>query len=181
MSKMPPQPEAMKRTGRAGIEAFHQEEVLFRRVPTSIWPSADAPIPLDAIILPDISMARSSLGHPEWLRLDLHANIFRKNWGVIGVLVRHIPITYQLDGGPLFSYRVQHAPLENDYPHSEVQAFDGERHLDTRESVPEDLHLEWRANLLEAFNTYIRPSEQWAIRNAPPKSYVPEPHPDRKD
>ncbi|QEG26465.1 hypothetical protein GobsT_12040 [Gemmata obscuriglobus] len=111
----------------------------------------------------------------------MHANIPRKNWGVIGVRVRLVPPMCQPDGGPLFTYRVVHVPLDYDYPHSEVRAFDGERHLDSKESVlPEDLHLEWRATLLEACEVMIRPNEQCSIRNDPPKSHEPEPHPDLK-
>lgn len=182
MSKMPPQPEAMKRSGRPAIETFDDQEYLYRRVPTAIWPSADVPLTVDAVKLPDISMARSALGHPEWLRLDTHAGIFRKNWGVIGLQCVRIRPAFQPADGPPFTYRIVHVPLDDDYPHSEVQAFEGEKHLNTKESVlPEELHLEWRATLLEVHEVMIRPHEQLSIRSAPPTSHVPEPHPDRKD
>lgn len=181
MSKMPPQPEAMKRGSRPVIEAFHDDEYLYRRVPTSIWASVDAPLTVDAVRLPDISMARSSLGHPEWLRLDMHSGIYRKNWGVIGMQCRKILPMFQPTGGPAFTYRIAHMPLDYDYPHSELQAFEGDKHLNTQESVlPEDLHLEWRASLLENYDVMIRPNEKCSIRDGAPQSHVPEKHPDLK-
>ncbi|MEZ6142330.1 MAG: hypothetical protein R3B84_17360 [Zavarzinella sp.] len=179
MSKMPKQPEAMKRSGRPIVADFHPEEYLYRRVPTRIWPAKDSILDIAAIELPDISTARSEFGHPEWLRLDyVNQRVFKK-WGIIGVQIKNIIPASCLDNGKVFTYRVSHVPLEVDYPHSEIQAFDGEQHLNTSEAVlPEELHLEWRANLLEVFETFIPPGEDWAIREEPPGSHVPETHPD---
>jgi hypothetical protein len=155
----PPPPAAMRRDGRPVVDTFHPDEYLFRRVPTSIW---DAPDPLptvDAIELPDISVGRSLLGHPEWVRFDTVNGKYFNKWGVGGVQIKNIPPAFQPEGCPLFTYRAFHDPLEGDYPHSEIRAFEGEIHLSTEESVPEDLHLEWRATLLGAIKVMIPPRE----------------------
>ena len=69
MSKRP------KAMGRADDETeyphFAADEVLYRRVPLVLWPSTDDDIELDAIELPDMSVARSRFGHPEWVRFDV--------------------------------------------------------------------------------------------------------------
>jgi hypothetical protein len=76
----------------------------------------------------------------------------------------------------LFTYRACHDPLEGDYPHSEVRAFDGDdQHLATKDSVPEELHLEWRIMLREASVALIPPRENRAIRQHCPVSHELEP------
>jgi hypothetical protein len=89
--------------------------------------------------------------------------------------------SFQPEGGPVFLYRIVHVPLENDYPHSEIQAFADDVHLNTDELLSEAQHLEWRANLLQACQTIIRPHEERSIRPDPPQSFHLEPHPDRKN
>jgi len=165
----------MCRNEREIDNTFHPEEYLFRRVPTKIWDTPDPMPEADAIELPDISVGRSRYGHPEWTRLDPENDRYFKSWGIIGVKVGLIPPSYQPEGGPAFAYTPSHQPLEQDYPHTEIQAFQGELQLSTKESVPEELHLEWRGLLLSQMEALLQPRERRDIRQQPPTSHVLEP------
>jgi len=59
-------------------------------VPLVLWPSADDPVEVDAVQLPDMSVGRSRFGHPEWVRFDVGNNVHFEDWGVIGFRVRSI-------------------------------------------------------------------------------------------
>ncbi len=60
---MSKRPRGMKRAERDGeYPHFAPEEYLFRRVPFVLWPSADDPLEVDAIELPDMFVGRSRMG-----------------------------------------------------------------------------------------------------------------------
>ena len=62
---MSKRPRGMKRDARDGeYPHFDAEEFLFRRVPLILWPSADDPVEVDAVELPDMSVGRSLSGIP---------------------------------------------------------------------------------------------------------------------
>jgi hypothetical protein len=137
-----------------------------------LWDDAAEPIDVNAVELPDISVGRSKFGHPEWLRID--NGKLREGWGVIGFQVRAIPPQRWLDGYPRFSFRSFHEPEDLNYPHSEVRAYDGEKHIGTLDDLPEETHLEWRELLLQETEIFLKPNEPAGIRRDPPASHKPE-------
>lgn len=52
------------------------------------------PIDVDAIELPDMSVGRSRLAHPEWLRLARGCH----DWGIVGFEVEGIPKERWING-----------------------------------------------------------------------------------
>src|SRR5262249_6547081 len=137
MSKIPPE---MRRNGRPIIPHFLKDEYLYRRVPLRICDDAASPLEVSAVELPDISVGRSKFGHPEWLRLDKDRNF--DGWGVIGVQVQDVPPERWLEGSFRFRFQPTHVPEEWNYPHAEIQAFQGEKHIQMLEELPEEVHLE---------------------------------------
>lgn len=154
---------------------FHQEEYLFRRVPTLIWEDPASDFDVDAVELPDLSVGRSKHGHAEWVRFDVINHRFYEDWGVVAVQVQDIPPMLWKDG-VAFAFRVQHSPLELDYPHSEICAFEGERHLQEPGAIPPGIDLEWRERLLRRLHKIIKPYQRVVVRERAPISHKLEPH-----
>jgi len=150
---------------------FHPEEFLFRRVPTWMWDHQGDELGVDAVQLPDISVGRSKHAHPEWVRFDVVNGTFFEDWGVVGVQVQDIPPEMWRDGVFRFTFRACHAPLERDYPHSEIRAFEDGVHVNASARMPEDIHLIWRERLLRRLRTIIKPHQKVVIRQTPPVSH----------
>jgi hypothetical protein len=167
----------MRANERPEVPHFHNDEHLFRRVPLFIWDDAADELGVEAIELPDISVGRSKFGHAEWVRFDVVNNKHYEEWAVIGVKVSEIPIAIWRDGYPKFWFKPCHVPLERDYPHSEIRAFDEiGKHVQIADLLPEDIHLEWRERLLRKMKTIIKPYEIVAVRQNPPISHLIEQH-----
>jgi hypothetical protein len=137
-----------------------------------VWDDASEPLEVNAVELPDLSVGRSKHGHPEWLRID--NGELRDGWGVIGVKVCDVPPERWLDGVFKFTFVTVHVPSDLNYPHSEVQAFQGDKHLNLLELLPELVHLEWREHLLREIEVFLKPHEPAIIRQDAPNSHVPE-------
>jgi hypothetical protein len=70
-----------------------------------------------------------------------------------------------------------HAPLEKDYPHSEIRAFDEDGiHVQVADLLPDDIHLEWREHMLRKIKPIIKPYQRVQVRQNPPVSHIVEPH-----
>ena len=140
---MPEIPDEMRRLDRPVIPRFDADEDLYRRIqPGSI---INGRLALDAIELPDMSVNRGSPGPPEWLLLteDRFAS-----WGIAKFKVRHIPTPLIHQGVSEFTFKPVHLPEKNNYPHSEVQAFEDDVHIDGKVRLLDmDLHLRWRRRL----------------------------------
>jgi hypothetical protein len=155
---------------------FHPDEYLFRRVPIALWDDPADRLEVDAVELPDISVGRSKYGHAEWVRFDVVNGRFYEDWGVVGVQVRHVPPKLWRDGFPKFVFRVRHDPDDRDYPHSEIRAFDNDKHVNMVDNLPEDIHLQWRERLLRVIQTIIKPYQRVKVREVGPVSHKLEPH-----
>jgi len=165
----------MKRSGREPNPLFPRDEYLFRRVPLDLWDDPGDPLEVNAIELPDMFVGRSRFGHPEWLRI--HEGTYFAVWAVIGFQVGDVPPEQWKDGYPQFTFNTIHTPEELNYPHSEVQAFDGGKHIDLLDALPDDVHLKWRELLLRRVTIFLRPHQGATIRQTAPATHHPEPIP----
>jgi hypothetical protein len=168
-------PLGMLQGDRPAVPHFHRDEILFRRVPPDFWvdDAKGVPVEEDAISLPDMSVGRSLLAHPEWLRLDKGC----EDWAVIGFAVHDIPQEQWLDGAR-FAIRPEHVPERRNYPHSEVRVYsEGSlTRIAYNQTFPLEVQLKWRSRLLRAIRVYLRYKQEAAIRIRPPDSYkVQEP------
>ena len=156
---------------------FHHDEYLFRRVPTWIWDDPAEELGLEAVELPDISVGRSKFGHAEWVRFDVIHNCHHEDWAVVGVMVERVPPAIWREGYPRLVFKTCHVPIERDYPHSEIQAFDDVgQHVNMIDLLPEEIHLEWREKLLREIETIIKPFQKVLVREDPPATHKLEPH-----
>lgn len=162
---MPDRPAAMRRSGRPRDQDFRPDEYLYRRVPLELWAEAGEEVDIDAIQLPDMSVIRGKYGHPEWARLESDECA---NWGVVGFHVGDIPERLLHLGVFVWSFGPRHVPLEDNYPHSEVWAFENGTHVNARSRLDSTLHLRWREMLLRKVRRFIRPYERVAIRESAP-------------
>ncbi len=165
----------MRTNGRHPDQHFHSEEYIFRRVPIGMWNHPGDHLEVDAVPLPDVSVGRSKYGHPEWVRFDVINGNFFPDWGVVGIQVADVPSELWREGVFHFTFKVCHAPIEMDFPHSEIRAFENQNHIDVVEKVPEDVHLAWRERLLRKMRTIIKPYQRVVVRQIPPKSHKLEP------
>jgi hypothetical protein len=154
---------------------FPHDEFLYRRVPDCFWDdAANPPFELDAVRMPDMSVARSKYAHPEWLRLE---SVDHSLWGVIGFEVGKVP-PEMFSNGVRFVFRVEHDPLPHNYPHTVVRAFrDGDsglRHVDSEKDLPADRYLLWREKLRRVSLVLLGQGERCEIRQRSPQSHHPE-------
>ena len=76
-----------------------------------------------------MSVNRSSLGPPQWVRLEEDRC---SDWAVVGFKVRDIPSDMLHLGVDMYTFNVRHIPLENNYPHSEVWCFKNNTHINAK-------------------------------------------------
>ena len=129
----------MRQFDRLPDPQFDPQERLFRRFrPEDMDGNSLA---VDAIELPDMSVNREKYGPPEWLLLD---EAF-ESWGVASFEVQDIPAEITHLGVIHFTYQVEHRPLRNNYPHSEVRAYKDCSHIDIKHKADLDPepHLRW--------------------------------------
>lgn len=169
-------PIAMRANGRPEDPHFHPEEFLFRRVPTALWDDPAGELGVDAVQLPDISVARSKYGHAEWARFDVLNNRLYEEWGIVAVQVQDIPPELWREGMFHFVFRVDHRPEDRNYPHAEIRAYENDLHLDQPGKIPEDVDLAWRERLLRKLKTIIKPHQKVCVRETAPVSHKLEPH-----
>lgn len=162
---MPDVPNSMLKNQRPRVQEFDANELLYRRVPLDLWEDPADDIEVDAVALPDMSVLRSRFAHPEWARLedDAHAE-----WGVIGFQVHNIPSDLLHLGVFKWTFGPRHVPLDENYPHSEVWAYENAQHINAKDRIDPDLHLRWRHRLLENIEKVLNPREVIAIRQEPP-------------
>jgi hypothetical protein len=151
---MPDIPEEMKKNGRPRIPEFDPDEYLYRRVMPQQWDEAE--IDIDAIELPDMSVNRSSLGPPQWVRLEEDRC---QHWAVVGFKVKDIPTDILHLGIDLYTFYAMHIPLELNYPHSEVRCNRNGVHINAKRNLDKALHQRWREKLLWKMKTFLRPYE----------------------
>ncbi|MCY3022907.1 MAG: hypothetical protein NTW87_28345 [Planctomycetota bacterium] len=109
-----PIPHEMKRNGRPPDPQFDPEERLFMRFAHLSGAHVDA----TEIRCPDQSVNRGKYSKQEWVLLPSW-----RDWGIACFQVRSVP-QHLLGGGTAQSYfMVEHVPLDDNYSHSEIQAF----------------------------------------------------------
>jgi hypothetical protein len=171
MAELPP---GMHQGEKHPLPHFDKDEYLYRRVPPILWDDEadDLPIDVDALEMPDMSVGRSRLAHPEWLRLASGCD----DWAVVGFRTEDIPPERWIDGIP-YAFRPEHVPLRHNYPHAEVRAYERATgvHMDGKAvMLPERVHLEWRERLLRKVRVFLTPGQPAKIRQHNPVSHVPE-------
>ncbi|MSQ97634.1 MAG: hypothetical protein EXR98_24220 [Gemmataceae bacterium] len=169
-------PVAMRANGRREDPNFHNEEYLFRRIPTTLWDDPAEELDVDAVQLPDISVERSKYAHAEWARFDVLNDRYYDVWGIVAVQVQDIPPELWREGVFHFVFRVNHCPDDRNYPHAEIRAYENEVHVDQPGKIPEDVDLAWRERLLRKLQTIIKPHQIVRIRETAPVSHKLEPH-----
>ena len=112
----------MLRRGRPPNNRFDPAELLFHRFNRDMISPAAHP---DGLVLqirvPDASVNRSEPdGKPEDVLLGRYPKY--KNWGILAFQVADVPTPYVHDAGGIH-HRVEHDPLEKNYYHSEVGAY----------------------------------------------------------
>lgn len=152
-------PDAMMRKGRGADGSFNSGELLFRRVPLTLWEDGDDAIEIDAIELPDMSVLRSKYGHAEWARLE--RDDFAE-WGVVSFAVENIPEELLHEGIFRWEFGPHHDPLHKNFPHTEVRAFENKVHVNMKlkDRLDPQLHLRWREQLLRKVRKEILPYEE---------------------
>jgi hypothetical protein len=173
----------MRTNGRHVDKRFAADEYLFRRVPPSVWEKPEERPGPDAVKLTDVSVGRRKYAHPEWLRFDVVKNQHYHEWGIIGFMVGDIPPSFWNLAVYLYTFETHHDPKENDYPHSEIRAFNNSEHIEYREGendvdldkrLPEDIHLKWRIAMLKKMRVFLRPGQIIQTRQNTPTSHKPE-------
>lgn len=165
-------PAAMRRGGRHVDPHFHTDEHLL------LWEDPDDELPVGAVELPDMSVGRSKYGHAEWVRFDVGNHRHFEDWGVIAFRVGDIPTPEWKHGTFRDDFRPCHEPLDSDYPHSEVRAFENDVHITEplKDLLPEDVHLKWREKLLRQARVLIKRHQRVIVRQSPPVSHKLESH-----
>ena len=152
---MADKPDGMLRNGRPPVPEFDPQERLFRRVSPDDW--GDPHPEVDALDLPDMSVNRGRpFGEPEWVLLE--GDEF-ETWGIVYFEVQGIPERMTHQDGRVYTSRAVHVPLKENYPHSEVQAFHDDTHIQARREMDPDLSLRWRNALAQRTRNYRRPAE----------------------
>ena len=99
-------------------------------------------IPLDEVRLPDFSVNRSKYSHPEDVVKP------RPTYGIAEFKVKDIPGPLpELPEIPVFSFRVEHLPGEDNYSHSEVWTYKDGQHSTSK--PPRMVRMRFRALLHE--------------------------------
>lgn len=152
MAEKPPE---MLRNNRPKVD-IQPGERLYRRVNPADWGEPHPEV--DALDVPDMSVNRGRPhGEPEWVLLesDNHAA-----WGIVYFVADTIPARMIHSDGTEYTFRTEHVPLAENYPHSEIRAFlNGERFQTKKSLFDRDLSLRWRNALLQQTRVYRRPVE----------------------
>ena len=146
-------PDGMATGKRSPDPDFDNEERLFRAFAANDLEGNK--VAIDAIELPDMSVNRGKYGEPWWL---LHLDIWA-GCGVAAFDVRDARWSFSHLGVTTYRFDVVHTPTQNNYPHSEVYAFEEDRHIELPEQMDPAVHLRWRNRLRQRLNVLIRPGE----------------------
>lgn len=151
-------PAAMRSNGRAPDDDFGPDELLFRRFPPQAF--VDNELELDSVQLPDISTMRQRYTEdPCWVLLDVTGKQDFSSWGIAAVRISKLPREVWHHATNKYDFVVAHAPLSNNYPHSEIRAFDSSRkHLRENSEIPPDVGLCFRERLLRVMKVHRRPT-----------------------
>lgn len=140
-------PELMFRRGRAEDPVFEPTEPLYKRFsPAEFVPGSSI-----SVRFPEFSVNRGKYSEPEWVLLPQWLD-----YGIVVFLVRDVPAEMTSEGGVRYTFIVAHAPLEDNYAHSEIRALKEGRHV-PRLDVPKTLKKKFRQILAERWRIYRQP------------------------
>ena len=94
----------------------------------------------------------------KWARLESDECI---DWGVIGFCVGDIPARLLHMGVFTWTFGPRHVPLEENYPHSEVWAYENGMHVNAKNRLDPHLHLQWRKYCCEGSRRSFAPTNRW--------------------
>ncbi len=149
-------PAGMKAHKRGPVDDFDEDEPLYRAFREQDLDGDK--VSIDAIELPDMSVNRGRFGQPYWL---LHLGIW-EGCGVAAFEVRDARYSFPHLGVIHYRFDVVHTPTQDNYPHSEIYAYEGERHIKTPERMDPTVHLRYRNRLRQRLRVVIRPGEYTA-------------------
>jgi hypothetical protein len=141
----------MRRSGRPKRQDFDATEKLFYRL-EEYYPIGSSPSGL-SVRSPNFSVNREKHGgRPEFVLIP--------RWGHCGIAVFRVqqipgPITSPGDA-MVYSWKVEHDPLEENYHHSEVWTFKKGSRCDPNSNVSKLVKREFRQRLAEAMRV-LRP------------------------
>lgn len=120
---MTERPAAMYQRDRPIDPFFEPDEQLYLRVqPDQIDKTVERAL-CTAFRFPVQSVNRGKYSDsPTWV---LYPNFF--DWGIAAFEVQQIPTPVVSEGGVAYDFLVEHDPLEDNYPHSEVRAYRGKK------------------------------------------------------
>lgn len=166
---MPDLPDGMWSRGRDPDEHFASDERLYRRVPKYLWADPVRGVGIAAIALPDMSVLRSKYAHPEWARFSGDSYTYH-DWGVVSFAVGDLPSPLKEEGVFEFEFSPAHAPLQKNYPHSEVRVLQDGSRVGPSDELSQAVHLRWRFQLLCKIRSEISPNDSVEVRAAPPQA-----------
>lgn len=150
-------PEHLLTRGRGENQTFAPDEKLFRRLMPLHF--VDRQIDVDAVPLPDISVNRGAYSSAADVLFDEEGAF--DSWGVLSIQVMHVPTELTHAGVFVYTIQVVHAPLRNNYAHSEIRAFENGQHVNKpmMAKVDRGFHLRFREHLLRKARVEIAPGE----------------------
>jgi hypothetical protein len=151
---MADKPPAMFRTGRPKTE-IDSTERLYRRVSPDQW--GDPHPEIDALDVPNMSVNRGEpIGDPLWVLLEGDECA---EWGIVYFVAGDIPARMPHADGSVYTFRAEHVPLDDNYPHAEVWALiDGTRYAGKKVLFDRDMSLRWRNALLQQTRVFRWPN-----------------------
>jgi hypothetical protein len=151
-------PERLYRRGRPDDQEFEPTEELYHRCKEGstyedpAQPSAWRLKP-SALRSPDFSVNRQKYSQPEDVLLPTY-----QGWGVAAFAVGDVPASISSPGQVGFEFRVEHVPEEENYAHSEIRTYRGERRILASSKVPDTVKSLFRQRLSERSRIIIHPA-----------------------
>jgi hypothetical protein len=140
-------PERLRRLGRPVDPNFSAAEKLFRRIPPRLDHIVDGKLLPPAIKFPDFSVNREKYSQPADVLLGVDPDGAIRTYpdhGIAAFEVGDVPLELKANDGEVYTFKVLHEPLDENYSHSEVRTYvDGNR----SQRVPQTIKSIFRSTL----------------------------------
>ncbi|MDZ4820637.1 MAG: hypothetical protein SGJ20_16860 [Planctomycetota bacterium] len=148
----------MIRDDRGLDDDFQSNEKLFFRCKAE-WIDQNGRIRLAHVRAPDQSVNREKFSkrYDVLLPIDDTSSPKLIYWGVASVDVQDVPTHGVSTGGLIFSFTVEHDPLENNYGHTELRAYKNNKREMKSDNINKAVRKEYRAKLAERTRIEISP------------------------
>jgi hypothetical protein len=134
----------MYQRGRPVVPDFHPTESLYLRYQRKHW--VEGQLNPAGVRFPRTSVNRSTLSEPEDALFSESGNY--NGLGVVRFVVSNIPNRISQSQGPTYLFFMQHAPLEDNYSHSEIWS-DHEHRTGQYKEPSKTVKLEFRILLCQ--------------------------------